>query len=121
MERKIVLSEARVTAVMHLSCMKNPLGFTENKSRQLDELTSRLQSAMKEKIGTCDAALRENASRLAALNPLAVLGRGYAVVYKERSPVNSVTAVAEGDEISIRLSDGAAQCRVEKVTREVVE
>lgn len=121
MERKITLGEARVTAVMHLSCMKNPLGFTEKKSRQLDELTSRLQSAMKDKLQFCDTALRENASRLAALSPLAVLGRGYAVVYKEQSPVNSVTAVTEGDEISIRLSDGAAQCRVEKVTREVVE
>ena len=115
MERKLVLREARVASVMNLPCMKNPMRFTENKSRQLDELTSRMQHAMDSRIRNCDAALRQHAARLAALSPLAVLGRGYAVVYKDGRAVNSVTAMAPGDVIDVRLADGTAECRTERV------
>ena len=121
MERKIILNEARVASVMNLPCMKDPLRFIESKSRLLDELNMRLNGAMQNIITDCDTSLRETASRLAALNPLAVLARGYTVVYRDQRPVNSAGSLAEGASVSIRFLDGTADCRVEKVTREVVE
>ena len=118
--RKIQLGEARLASVMNLYAMRNPLYFTETKARQLDELVTRIDTAMNDTVNACDTRLRETASRLAALNPLAVLGRGYAVAYKEKSPVHSVTMLTEGDHITLRLSDGTAQCEVGNITREVV-
>lgn len=120
-ERKIQLGEARLASVKNMHAMKNPLHFTETKTRQLDELTTRINAAMNETVQSRDTQLRETASRLAALNPLAVLGRGYSVAYKEKTPVNSVTMLTEGDIIQLRLSDGTAQCAVESIKREVVK
>lgn len=121
LERRIQIDEARLASVMNMNCMKNPVHFTEGKTRQLDELMSRINSAVNDKINSCDVRLRETASRLVELNPLAVLGRGYSVVYKEKNPVGSVEMISEGDKIELRLRDGTAECVVESITREVVE
>lgn len=120
LDRKIQLGEARLASVMQMHSMKNPLHFTETKTRQLDELVSRINAATNDIIRSRDTELRETASRLAALNPLAVLGRGYSVAYRQKTPVNSVTMIAEGDTIDLKLSDGTAECEVIKITREVV-
>ena len=120
-ERRIQLGEARLAAVKNLPAMRNPLYFTETKARQLDELVTRMNTAMNDTVTSCDARLRETASRLAALNPLAVLERGYSVAYKGTTPVHSVTMLTEGDHIELKLSDGTAQCEVGTVTREVVD
>lgn len=54
--------------------------------------------------------------RLSALNPAAVLGRGYSVV---RTPegriVRDASTVAAGDRLSVLLARGGLDCRVEKV------
>ena len=121
LERKIQLEEARLASVMNMRSMKNPMNFTETKARQLDELSSRVNCAMNDMINSCDAQLRETASRLAALNPLAVLARGYSVAYKGKKPVNSVEMMTEGDKIELRFWDGTAECEVGKITREVVK
>jgi exodeoxyribonuclease VII large subunit len=46
------------------------------------------------------------AARLDALNPLAVLQRGYAVVRRDGQLVKSVVQVSPGDQLSVRVSDG---------------
>jgi exodeoxyribonuclease VII large subunit len=52
--------------------------------------------------------------RLEALNPLNVLRRGYAVVYRhDRSKtVTSVSEVKTGDLIAVRMKDGSLKCQV---------
>ena len=119
--RKIQLNEARLAAIKNLPAMRHPMVFTENKARQLDELVTLVNTAMNQTISDCDTRLRETASRLAALNPLAVLGRGYAVAYRQKMPVRSVTDMEEGDVILLRLADGTADCTVNRITREGVK
>ncbi len=121
LERKIIAGEAKIAAVMNMQCMKNPMTFTENKSRQLDEVISRMESAVNERLHSCESDLRETASKLVALNPLAVLARGYSVAYMEDVPLKSVKSLAEGDRIKIRFTDGSADCRVEKTSLEEIQ
>jgi exodeoxyribonuclease VII large subunit len=45
-------------------------------------------------------------AKLVALNPMAVLSRGYGAVYKENKIVKSVNDVAVGEKIMIKMSDG---------------
>ena len=118
MESRISIGEARVASVMSRQCMRNPMTFAENKSRQLDEAVSRMDNALLAKLASCESDLRETASRLAALNPLAVLARGYSVTYRNDVPVRSAGEIAPGDLISVRFNDGRADCRVEKTTTE---
>jgi exodeoxyribonuclease VII large subunit len=53
-------------------------------------------------------------ARLQALSPLAVLGRGYGLVYDEAGAlVTGTAAVQTGQAVRIRLRDGRLDCRVE--------
>ena len=66
---------------------------------------------------------RQNLSRLAAhlgaLDPLGVLGRGYALVQDgEGRVVSSVHDLHEGDDVTLRLSGGRATAHIETVTPE---
>ena len=54
------------------------------------------------------------AGRLAALSPLATLGRGYAMVERpDGRPVSSAAALSPGDRVQLRLRDGRRPARVE--------
>ncbi|OFW70829.1 MAG: hypothetical protein A2V52_00070 [Actinobacteria bacterium RBG_19FT_COMBO_54_7] len=56
------------------------------------------------------------ASKLEALSPLAVLGRGYSVATRpgETKPLTDTAEVAEGDDIEVRLHRGSLGCEVKK-------
>ena len=73
-------------------------------------LTHPYRSHEWKKHGTC-------AAQLDALSPLKVLGRGYAMATREDRVVRSVTQLEVGDTVTVSLSDGTAQCRVEGLQR----
>jgi exodeoxyribonuclease VII large subunit len=58
------------------------------------------------------------AAHLDALDPLAPLARGYAVIHRNGELVRSVSQVAPGDEIRARLGRGTLGARVETVRDE---
>lgn len=60
-----------------------------------------------------EQALSEKAAVISALNPLAVLMRGYSIVYKDEKAVISEKDVNKGDKIIIRLADGKVNAVVE--------
>lgn len=64
-----------------------------------------------------DARAREYAARLAALSPLAVLGRGYAVCWNgdRTAVIRSVDAVAPGTPVRVTLAHGELGCEVRRV------
>jgi exodeoxyribonuclease VII large subunit len=74
----------------------------------------RLGAAVLRRRHRADAQLRDCASRLEALSPLAVLGRGYAVAWNEdRSRVlRTASTVAAGDRVVVTLADGELDCAV---------
>jgi exodeoxyribonuclease VII large subunit len=54
---------------------------------------------------------------LDAMSPLRVLSRGYTVSSdREGKVLKSVRDLRAGQEISVRFSDGFADCRVESIT-----
>ena len=80
---------------------------------RLDHLTHRFASAARHPLGAADRRLAAAASKLDALSPLKVLGRGYAIGYDADGGVlHSVHGVAVGDALRLRLSDGMLACRV---------
>ncbi|MDD6395734.1 MAG: exodeoxyribonuclease VII large subunit [Firmicutes bacterium] len=117
LDRIIKSGENRVAAVMQMHCMKNPMNVIETKARMLDDVWTSINAGQSEILGSCEMRLRENASRLAALNPMAILGRGYSVVYKGGAPINSADSLTEGDTVEVQLSDGKAECIVRSVEK----
>ena len=61
-----------------------------------------------------DRLVGVSAARLEDLSPLSILGRGYAIARDEEgSLVKSVHQVKSGDALSVAVSDGNIECRVE--------
>lgn len=80
---------------------------------RLDYLTRRFASAAQRQLSTADRRLAAAASKLDALSPLKVLGRGYAIGYTADGGVlDSVKRVQAGDTLTLRVADGAVDCIV---------
>ena len=76
-------------------------------------LSHRTELALSHQMKLHSSQLSGLQRRLEALNPLAILQRGYAVVSKpDGSLVRSATQVQPGDELNVRVSDGEFPAQV---------
>lgn len=125
---------------VHIAALKTSLknallSRLENERLRLDKL-SRIEkftdfSARREKIdylrnnickctiNTLSAKRAELVNKISvinALNPMAVMERGFAVAKKQSKVVTSVSSIAQGDKIEISFHDGAAEGTVDKIT-----
>lgn len=85
-----------------------------------DKLFDRFHMRLLEKENAIDRVVNSNlnfkqsnlsaaAARLEALNPLAVLSRGYATVSKEKNTVTRASDISSGDHLEVRFSDGTVK------------
>ena len=80
---------------------------------RLAPLPTRLAAACEARRADARRRLEIVAGRLSALNPLAVLQRGYAIVRgPDGKTLRSVAGLAEGDAVTARLADGEFAARV---------
>jgi exodeoxyribonuclease VII large subunit len=82
--------------------------------QRVDELSRRAHSSMLHRIQLQSTHVKGMQRRLEALNPLAVLGRGYAVVTRKEdgSVVSRVAQTRPGEQIQIRVSDGHVDAEI---------
>jgi exodeoxyribonuclease VII large subunit len=91
----------------------SPRALIQTGRQRLDEQSFRLSLAMKHSIQISETRLSGIASRLSALNPEAVLERGYAILAgPDGRTVNSVFQIHSGDTLDARLYDGTFNVRV---------
>lgn len=103
----------RFTLLQNKRCLSAPQYYTEEQAMRLDYLTRRFASAARQSWGVADRRLTATVSKLDALSPLKVLGRGYAIGYTaDGGVVDSVQQVQVGDTISLQLTDGTIGCRI---------
>ncbi len=79
---------------------------TSDARARLSALSLRLEAATRTTIATHRQRVALGAKSLEALSPLAVLGRGYALVSKQQALVRDAAEVAPGDSLEIRLARG---------------
>ena len=110
---------SRLDLLRHKRCLSAPQYYTEEQAMRLDYLTRRFASAARQPLGVADRRLAAAASKLDALSPLTVLGRGYAIGYDADGDVlDSIHRVAVGDSLQLRLSDGTIGCQVTEIQEE---
>ena len=87
----------------------SPLRRIQTDRQRLDDYARRGLSALKHRMVLDKSRLQGFERRLEALNPLAVLGRGYAVVTRQADGklISQVGQAKAGDGIQVRVSDGA--------------
>lgn len=94
----------------------SPLRRIITDRQHLDETARRGWLALKHRVNLEATRLKGLDRRLQAINPLAVLGRGYAVVSKQVNGklISKVGQVKPGELIRVRVSDGAFDAVVSK-------
>ncbi len=86
----------------------SPQARIEARRQQVDDLSQRAGRSLEHALALHRSRLAGSQARLAALSPLAVLERGYAIVRQQDSGaiVRQVEQVNPGDRLSIRVQDG---------------
>ncbi len=80
----------------------------------MDELARRAWSSLFHRLQLSHAGLGSLEQRLEVLNPMSVLGRGFAVIsHPDGELVRSVKQVSSGDTLNVRLVDGDFGVRVD--------
>ena len=92
--------------------LTDPMASIEIREDELSYLSRRLDSLYRGAISEKEAAFGKNLAKINALNPLAVLSRGYSVVQKNGEVTSSVSELCVGDTISVRLADGEIDAAV---------
>ena len=83
------------------------LHLSSQQRLMLDELDRRLAQNMQDRLRRWRLALNALEQRLEALNPTAVLSRGYAIVQDDNGGViSSVEQPSTGQSLIVRVSDG---------------
>jgi len=104
-ERLLLLSGSRV--------LTSPMTMIDDKKMQTAMLADRMLRAEERLREQGRAMLQAEAGKLSALNPLAVLSRGYSAVYKaDGTLVKSVHHVSPGDIVTIRTDGGEVDAEV---------
>lgn len=96
---------------------RHPAALLQTNRQILDTALQRLDFSMQQHLQNEKARLAQLGSTLQAMNPLRILQRGYAALYKEQALVTCVQQVQAGDTITAQLQDGAALCEVRQVTQ----
>ena len=105
------LSAARV--------LTSPEGVYRLRRETVTALEKRLNLSVSRHLGRKRQSMERVTASLGALNPLAVLSRGYALVQTEAGKV--ILAAAElkvGDRVNLRFADGIAKVAVEEIETE---
>lgn len=92
----------------------SPLRRVQTERQRLDDLSRREIAAQAHRLALELSQLKGLERRLSALNPLAVLSRGYAVVTHKQNDkiVSSAASVKTGDDLNVRVADGNFDVRV---------
>ena len=102
-EKKVGLSSLRAR-LRYIS----PDRRIQSERQRVDELARRVHASLFHHIQLQSSHVRGMQKRLAALNPMAVLARGYAVVTRKEdgNVVSRVEQAEQGKQIQVRISDG---------------
>ena len=95
---------------------ESPVRKIRSSRQYLDAIEQRIQSGFSTHLSYRKMAVGTFRSQLSALNPYAVLQRGYALVNKPDSTrINSVSQVNIDDSVVVHVSDGSFTADVDKI------
>ena len=117
---RISQSRRQLELIAGSKALSDPDTILNDRRVRLDRTLDALDRAIEAKSSAKRSDLREVAASLSALDPLAVLSRGYGAVTDTKGKiVKSVADLDIGQEIDVRLSDGHAVAEI--VRKEVYD
>lgn len=116
MRKKLTRLSDRLETLKTKRVMTDHMVQIEDRRMRLDRLRDELTAAQTDNLSHHHRRYIALASSLDAMSPLRVLSRGYSIASGAGGTVvKSVTELSEGEKIRLRLSDGSADCVVDKI------
>lgn len=109
---RIDLVERDLNSMKAVISAKTPHRWVAEHKAAINALALRAKLASQIKYQHQESVLKELSAKLEALNPIAVLNRGYAHLEHDGHAVRSVNEVKAGDILTITLSDGTITAAV---------
>lgn len=103
---------------MALITALSPASRLRTASQRLDSIEQQIRQSIHSRLDRLDRAVMASAGVISALNPLAVLSRGYSVTSSGERIVTEAGQLSPGDDISIRLGKGSVTARVISVSED---
>ncbi|MEO0574369.1 MAG: exodeoxyribonuclease VII large subunit [Pseudomonadota bacterium] len=118
LNRTLESNQQRLRHVTSRLQSQTPAKTVLQRQTQLMNASRRLKRAYQNGLTQQQEQLQAIAKHLHAVSPLAVLGRGYSIVTVANSgdALDSVSAIAAGDAVDVRLADGSFSANVNAVT-----
>ena len=121
MSRRLAKGRDRLGLLSSSRMLKDPRAFIDDKRMALAMDEQALYARMERILAAKRAEFQYKTAKMEALNPLAVVARGYSAVFDEKGIlVKSVSRLAPGDGVSFALTDGKVHARVEKIESEKI-
>ena len=116
MRKKLTRLSDRLETLKTKRVMTDHMVQIEDRRMRLDRLRDELSAAQTDNLSLHHRRYIALASSLDAMSPLRVLSRGYSIANgADGTVVKSVSELSEGEKIRLRLSDGSADCVVDKI------
>jgi len=120
-ERRLARSRDRLGLLASSRALKDPMAVVDDKRMALLMEERALQERMERILAAKRAQFQYDTAKLDALNPLAIVARGYSAVFDEAGvPVKSVSQLRTGDAVSFALTDGRVHATVDKIESEQI-
>lgn len=96
---------------------RQPLDLVRQRSQLLDELSRRIQAAMKNRLALWQRDLQSLHHRLQALSHENILRRGFSLVFRERDGrlIREAGDLQKAERVTMQFAVGGAKARVEEV------
>ena len=105
--------KSQLDSLLQKQCLRRPEYYVESRIELLSKIDMSIEQSARRIFETKTRDVSQCASRLSALNPMAVLSRGYSAVFdSEKNVVSGVSELKKGDTLTLCMSDGSAEVTV---------
>ncbi len=119
-ESRIGALRSRLETTVSASPIARPMDIVDIRRQAIDESGYALLRGMERRISDAKLEFRMKAAALSALNPEAVLERGFSIcMLTDGSIVRDSAQAKEGDELKVRLHKGRIGCRVTSASNKI--
>lgn len=109
-------AEKQLALLRSSAALSKPATLIDKKRSDLRQLIVSMENSIQAAMAAAYAKTDTLTEKMKALNPFAVLARGYAIVRNEHGePVVNAAAVASGDRLELTLSGGRVAAKAESV------
>lgn len=116
LQKRLDHARSRVDGLTRSYALRRPHLLIQSRQQYLDQLNDGLQRALRRRAEMIDRQLDHLTEKLSLLNPLAVLGRGYAIVQSDEGQIIKTTGqITPKQTVHVTLQHGRFDAKVENI------